>query len=58
LKDRFGLSWQVVPRRLNEMMESSDQAAAARATEAMLKMVKIDVGTLEEAYNREPVGAR
>jgi predicted 3-demethylubiquinone-9 3-methyltransferase (glyoxalase superfamily) len=58
LKDRFGLSWQVVPRRLNEMMESTDQAAAARATEAMLKMVKIDVAGLEEAFNREPVGAR
>ena len=57
LKDRFGLSWQVIPRRLNEMTASDDKAAAARATEAMLKMVKIDVAKLEEAFNREPVHA-
>ena len=58
LKDRFGVSWQVVPRRLNEMMESDDRAAAERATKAMLQMTKIDVAKLEEAYKGEPALAR
>lgn len=55
LKDRFGVSWQVIPRRLPEMLRSSDKAAAARALEAMLKMVKIDVAALETAYNGDAV---
>ena len=50
LKDRFGVSWQVVPRQLNEMLNSSDRPAAARAMEAMLQMTKIDVRELEDAY--------
>jgi predicted 3-demethylubiquinone-9 3-methyltransferase (glyoxalase superfamily) len=54
LKDRFGVSWQVVPRQLNEMLESDDRAAAARAMEAMLKMEKIDVEKLREAYESVP----
>ena len=55
LKDRFGVSWQVTPRRLPEMLKSSDREAAARALAAMLKMVKIDVETLERAYRGEAV---
>lgn len=54
LKDRYGMSWQVIPRQLNEMLESSDRAAAARAMDAMLKMVKIDVDELREAYDGVP----
>jgi predicted 3-demethylubiquinone-9 3-methyltransferase (glyoxalase superfamily) len=50
LKDRFGLSWQVVPRQLNEMLQSSDREAAARAMEALLKMSKLDVEQLQIAY--------
>jgi predicted 3-demethylubiquinone-9 3-methyltransferase (glyoxalase superfamily) len=50
LKDRFGLSWQVVPRQLVEYMESPDRDAAKRATEAMLQMKKIDVGKLRKAF--------
>jgi predicted 3-demethylubiquinone-9 3-methyltransferase (glyoxalase superfamily) len=50
LKDRFGLSWQVVPRQLVEYMESPDREAAKRATEAMLQMTKIDVEKLREAF--------
>ena len=50
LKDRFGLSWQVVPRQLIEMLGSSDRDAARRAMEAMLQMQKIDVATLQQAY--------
>jgi predicted 3-demethylubiquinone-9 3-methyltransferase (glyoxalase superfamily) len=50
LKDRLGVSWQVVPRQLNEMIRSDDKAAARRAMEAMLKMGKLDVPTLGAAY--------
>jgi predicted 3-demethylubiquinone-9 3-methyltransferase (glyoxalase superfamily) len=57
LKDRFGVSWQVIPRQLPQMLASPDREAAARALEAMLKMVKIDVAELERAYNGAPVGA-
>jgi len=51
LKDRFGLSWQVVPRQLAAYMESPDREAAKRATEAMLQMTKIDVEELREAFD-------
>ena len=54
LKDRFGVSWQVIPRQLNEYLSSSDRDAAQRAMEAMLKMVKIDVEKLREAYEGVP----
>jgi predicted 3-demethylubiquinone-9 3-methyltransferase (glyoxalase superfamily) len=58
LKDRFGLSWQVIPRQLTQMTRSEDRDAARRAMEAMLKMTKIDVAELERAYAGEavPVG--
>ena len=49
LKDRFGVSWQIVPRRLNELMSDSDPGRARRATEAMLKMRKIEVAEIERA---------
>jgi predicted 3-demethylubiquinone-9 3-methyltransferase (glyoxalase superfamily) len=54
LKDRFGLSWQVVPRELNEMLESPDREAAKRAMEAMLEMQKLDVAKLRDAYEGVP----
>jgi predicted 3-demethylubiquinone-9 3-methyltransferase (glyoxalase superfamily) len=50
IKDRFGLSWQVFPRRLPEMLASPDREAAKRAMEAMMKMVKIDLGEIERAF--------
>jgi len=49
LVDKFGLSWQIVPRRLNELMASSDPEVAKRVTEAMLKMIKLDIAELEAA---------
>ena len=49
LKDRFGLSWQIVPRQLNELVASRDPERARRAMEAMLKMGKIDVAELQRA---------
>lgn len=49
LKDRFGLSWQINPTRLFEMLADADRAKADRAMAAMLKMVKIDIAALEAA---------
>ena len=58
LKDKFGLSWQVVPRRLNELVNSDDKAGAERAMEAMLRMGKLDVAELEAAFDgRQPAPA-
>ena len=50
LKDRFGLSWQVVPKQLYEVLEGPDPAGAERAMQAMLQMGKLDVAALEAAY--------
>jgi predicted 3-demethylubiquinone-9 3-methyltransferase (glyoxalase superfamily) len=50
LKDRFGVSWQVVPKRLQELLNGPDAGGAQRAMEAMLQMSKLDVAKLEAAY--------
>ena len=50
LKDRFGLSWQIVPRQLGEILGDPDRVRAGRAMEAMLKMSKIDVAELRRAF--------
>jgi predicted 3-demethylubiquinone-9 3-methyltransferase (glyoxalase superfamily) len=55
LKDRFGMSWQVVPRQLGEMLGSSDADGARRAMEAMLRMSKIDVAEMRRAFDGQPV---
>ncbi len=49
LKDRWGLSWQITPRRLTELTSDPDPDRARRAMEAMLKMGKIEIGELERA---------
>ncbi len=51
LKDKFGLSWQIIPERLGQLLGSEDRAASGRAMQAMLKMKKIVVAELEAAYN-------
>ena len=50
LKDKFGLSWQVVPTILPELLQDKDPEKSKRVMEAMLKMVKIDINELEDAY--------
>ena len=50
LKDKFGLSWQVIPRKLMEYQSSPDRAAADRANQAMLKMHKIVIADLDKAF--------
>jgi predicted 3-demethylubiquinone-9 3-methyltransferase (glyoxalase superfamily) len=51
LKDRYGVSWQIVPTALGEMMTDPDRAKAKRAAEAMLKMVKLDIAGLRRAFD-------
>jgi predicted 3-demethylubiquinone-9 3-methyltransferase (glyoxalase superfamily) len=50
LKDKYGLSWQIVPTLLVEMLNDSDHEKVKRVTEAMLKMKKIDIKTLKQSY--------
>lgn len=49
LVDRFGVSWQVVPNRLEELMNGPDPATVGRVTQAMMRMVKLDIAQLEAA---------
>jgi predicted 3-demethylubiquinone-9 3-methyltransferase (glyoxalase superfamily) len=56
LKDRFGLSWQVVPTGMDEVFSDPDPARAQRAMQAMLGMVKIDVAALRAAADGVPAG--
>ena len=53
LDDKFGVSWQIVPTVLPEMMADRDAAKAQRVTQAMMKMVKLDIAQLEQAYDHE-----
>ena len=50
LKDRYGLSWQVVPKGMEQMLEHPESPGAKRAMEAMLQMKKLDIAALERAY--------
>ena len=53
LKDKFGLSWQVVPKTLGSMLHGGNAAGSQRAMEAMLKMGKLDIKTLQDAFDGE-----
>jgi predicted 3-demethylubiquinone-9 3-methyltransferase (glyoxalase superfamily) len=50
LTDRYGLSWQIVPTALGQLMSDPDPEKVRRVTEAMLKMVKLDIAGLRQAY--------
>ena len=52
LDDKFGVTWQVVPSVLPELLQSDDEAKAEAAMKAMLQMTKLDIGMLQEAYDR------
>jgi len=54
LKDRYGLSWQVIPRQLTEGMNNPDPAVAARVMDAMMTMVRIDVAAIGRAAAGQP----
>jgi predicted 3-demethylubiquinone-9 3-methyltransferase (glyoxalase superfamily) len=50
LKDKFGLSWQVAPDFMGDILTGPDRAAAARAMDAFMKMTKFDIATVQKAY--------
>ena len=50
LKDKFGVSWQITPNNLGDYLGGADEAGRIRATEAMLKMQKLDIDVLRKAY--------
>ncbi|MEL6384089.1 MAG: VOC family protein [Cyanobacteria bacterium J06626_18] len=49
LQDKYGVSWQIIPTRLGELLHSSDAVKSKRVMEAMLTMVKLDINALEQA---------
>jgi predicted 3-demethylubiquinone-9 3-methyltransferase (glyoxalase superfamily) len=51
LKDKFGVSWQIVPEKMNDWNADEDRAKAKRVFEAMMKMQKLDFAKLEAAFN-------
>jgi predicted 3-demethylubiquinone-9 3-methyltransferase (glyoxalase superfamily) len=51
LTDRFGVTWQIVPQKLGELIGDPDPVKARRTTQAMLKMVKLDIGALQRAHD-------
>lgn len=53
LKDKFGLSWQIIPEQLSRLMSDPNPVKSQRVMHAMLQMKKIDIAKLEEAYNAE-----
>ena len=57
LKDRFGLRWQICPEEMLTMLASDDRAAARRAFEAMMGMVKLDLAELKRAFEGETAEA-
>lgn len=50
LKDKYGLSWQIVPRVLGEMLQDKDPAKSRRVMEAMMTMTRLDIARLQQAY--------
>lgn len=54
LRDRYGVSWQIVPKVMDEMMRDRDPVRAKRVSDAMLKMVKLDIAALQAAQDDRP----
>jgi len=52
LRDKYGVSWQIVPTVLGEMMQDKDPVKSEKVMEALLQMHKIDIKTLEQAYEQ------
>jgi predicted 3-demethylubiquinone-9 3-methyltransferase (glyoxalase superfamily) len=52
LKDKYGVSWQIIPTALGEMLQDKDAQKAGRVMQAMMQMKKIDIKGLKEAYGR------
>jgi predicted 3-demethylubiquinone-9 3-methyltransferase (glyoxalase superfamily) len=53
ISDRFGVRWQIVPRKMQDWMADPDKARSRRVSDAMMQMVKLDIATLEKAYRSE-----
>jgi predicted 3-demethylubiquinone-9 3-methyltransferase (glyoxalase superfamily) len=53
LKDKYGLSWQIVPRDMEKMLQDKDARRVARVTQAFLQMKKIDIQTLKQVYEQK-----
>jgi predicted 3-demethylubiquinone-9 3-methyltransferase (glyoxalase superfamily) len=51
LKDKYGVSWQIVPKAMDKMMQTSNKEQLARVTKAMLTMTKFDINKLQEAFD-------
>jgi predicted 3-demethylubiquinone-9 3-methyltransferase (glyoxalase superfamily) len=57
LTDKYGISWQITPTVLGEMLQDQDPERAERVMQAMLQMKKTDIRSLEQAYEQEPVAS-
>ena len=53
LKDKYGLSWQIIPKQLGEMMSTADKEKSGRVMQALLQMKKIDIAKLQEAFGQQ-----
>lgn len=58
LKDKFGVSWQIIPTVLGELLGDPDPAKSQRVMQAMLQMKKIDIKTLQEAHEQAPLSSK
>ena len=53
LKDKYGVSWQIIPNVLGQMLQDKDAEKSKRVMNAMLQMDKLDIKTLKQAYDRQ-----
>jgi len=58
LKDKYGLSWQIIPTALGELLGDPDPVKSQNVMKAMLQMSKIDIKALQQAYQQAPVGSK